>query len=211
MGRSPPLVYFGADARRIARVLPPPPRFGPFRLEEHGPGDERVREAWPGVFAASFGRRAGEEAWRATLLEHPQYEVRRTALLLDGTAAIGTMSTAVARRNPSVGITHALGILPSHRGQGLGRKLLLWALHDLQRRGVERCEGESRLRHRESILMHYDLGFRPKLRLDPWNTPDPSPWPAKAAARARQVAGYAAWRARARGRGGQDGRGGRDA
>jgi GNAT superfamily N-acetyltransferase len=180
----------------LREPLPPLPPLRGLELKVAAPASDLVRTHWPGVFSASFRRRGDEAAWRTGLIDHPHYRVLRTALLFDGPVAMGTMSSAVALRDHEVGFTHIMGLLDAYRGRGLGRFLMLWALHDLQERQVPVCEMETRMENAESLILHYRLGFRPKLGTDPWNTVDPSPAWRKTWARTRQLAQYARWRAR---------------
>jgi GNAT superfamily N-acetyltransferase len=65
-----------------------------------------------------------------------------------------------------------IGVAERGRGRGLGKALALHRYHTLREEGFELAESETTLRHERSLLMHFSCGFRPKRRLDPWNTPD---------------------------------------
>lgn len=64
-----------------------------------------------------------------------------------------------------------IGVLPSHRGRGLGRELVRWGVEDLRRRGADdvvlSVEGENG----GALRLYESLGFREDLEWPRWSLP----------------------------------------
>lgn len=73
---------------------------------------------------------------------------------------IGTVSTGVFRSDPAFGGDARIAVDPSSQGQGLGRLLILFALHHLSAKGLSHAETVITLIRETSIRMHFKLGFR---------------------------------------------------
>jgi ribosomal protein S18 acetylase RimI-like enzyme len=57
------------------------------------------------------------------------------------------------------GMVQNLGVLPEHRGLGLGRALLLKCLHGFGRAGVKRAFLEASSRNRRAVRLYHQAGF----------------------------------------------------
>ena len=126
-------------------------------------------EAWLHIMEMSFGHRID---FGNNIISHPFYEVSATYFLLDSDKPIAGVSIATFQKNHDIGVTHYLGINPDYRNRGVGKYMILVALGKLVERGISKCEGESTLKYKKSIGIHFDFGFRPKYGRDHWNTPD---------------------------------------
>jgi len=64
------------------------------------------------------------------------------------------------RERSGLGAIQNLGITPPHRGRGLGRALLLQALHGFRRAGLGRAFLEVTAQNEGAIRLYRRLGFR---------------------------------------------------
>ncbi|MEK6235218.1 MAG: GNAT family N-acetyltransferase, partial [Planctomycetales bacterium] len=62
--------------------------------------------------------------------------------------------------SPNVGAIQNLGVTPEHRGRGLGRALLLGALHGFFAAGLRHAFLEVTSHNGEAIELYHDVGFR---------------------------------------------------
>lgn len=139
-------------------------------MRMHDPADIA---AWLEVHNDAFDSAWGAPDYEREILHHPTVAVRHTYLIMDGARAIGAASAGVYRRNPEVGVGHFVGLRRTAHGRGLGRHIVLYRYHRLREAGIRLCESETTLRNHESLGIHFACGFRPKPRLDAWNSPDP--------------------------------------
>ncbi len=114
----------------------------------------------------------GPAEFRRFVLDHPHVEVRHTWFAMDADQAVGVASAGVFRRNPEVGVGHMLAVRSAWRGRGVGMHLALHRYHALAAEGIRVFESETTPHHPASIRLHFACGFRPKTRLDPWNSAD---------------------------------------
>jgi GNAT superfamily N-acetyltransferase len=156
--------------------------------------DAAMVNAWLDVINDAFTR-----TWQSTdcekhLFEHEALEWVHTHFLMKGDDPIGTVSVAVFRKNRDIGAVHYIGLKKAFHGLGYGKQLILRALHDMKKLGLTRCEMETTLLHEKSLLIHFDLGFRPKHRQDSWNTPVPGFFSARMLATLALEGLYRRWR-----------------
>jgi GNAT superfamily N-acetyltransferase len=152
--------------------LPPPEPPPGFWLEEMDMEDPADIRRWLAVHNAAFGRDMGIEGYRAGIVDHPHYEIRKVLLLLDSEGPLGSAAAGAFRRNPEVGAGHYLAVAKRARGSGLGRLLTRWQGWELYNLGVRRAEGETQISRTASLMLQFALGWEPKYRFDDWNTPD---------------------------------------
>jgi ribosomal protein S18 acetylase RimI-like enzyme len=81
-----------------------------------------------------------------------------TWLLASPCGYIGTVQGVCERAG--LGSIQNLGIAPSHRGLGLGRALLLQALHGFRRAGMGRTFLEVTAQNDGAVRLYHRLGFR---------------------------------------------------
>lgn len=157
----------------LARLPPLDRDIAPLSVREMRMHDPADIAAWLEVHNDAFASAWGVADYEREILRHPTVAVWHTYLIMDGDRAIGAASAGVYRRNPEVGVGHFVGLRRAVHGRGLGRHLVLYRYHRLREAGIGLCESETTLRNHESLGIHFDCGFRPKLRLDAWNSPDP--------------------------------------
>jgi len=169
--------------------LPALPDIGPLSMKEMTTADGRDIEAWLQIIRESFSRSLNHADFVKAIIDHPKYFVTHTYFLMRDGERIGVVSWGTFRANRQMGVTHYLGIKKSCLGRGLGRYLILYVLHKMREEGIMSCECESILDHEQSLLIHFDFGFQPKMR-DDWNVEDVTPWPFNILARRRFRALY---------------------
>ncbi len=162
-------VYFQLDGMNN---LLPLRNISPLYIVEMQPNQPSHVESWLNIVNQAFSREWIQKQFDEAILNHPYYDVTHTYLLMDEQKCIGVVSEAVFAQNKQIGVTHYLGLDQKYLGKGLGKYLILYTLHQMHRHGLSRCEGESTLRHSESLLIHFSLGFSPKPKPDYWNTPN---------------------------------------
>lgn len=83
-----------------------------------------------------------------------------TFFLCDQDNTIGTVSIGVFRNDPTFGGDARIAVDPTVQGRGLGRLLIVFALHQLKAKGLHHAEAVITLMRETSIRMHFKLGFR---------------------------------------------------
>ena len=166
------IVYF---RRADLRNLPTLKNISPLYVKEMSVSEEPQIKAWFNIINQSFSTSWGKEDYIRNIINHKIYNILHTYFLMDGEKYIGVVSEAVFKKNKQVGVTHYLGLNMDYLGRGLGKYLILYALHKMKEHGLKSCEGESSLDHKKSLFIHFDFGFCPKTKLDYWNTAKHSP------------------------------------
>ena len=171
-------------------ALPPPG----FEIREMDIDDPADVAAWLAVHNDAFDHDWGVADFEDAILGHPVVRVDATFLVTRGDEAVGTGSVGAYRRNEQVGIGHYLGVKRSARSLGLGHVICVRRLEALAERGIRFCEDQTHISRRESLWVHFDLGFHPKYRFDEWNSEDPVPAPVRGLTSARLWALHQRWR-----------------
>ena len=70
---------------------------------------------------------------------------------------VGTIQGTL--RNGAVGAIQNIGVVPEHRGQGLGRALLVQALHGFAENGMAIASLEVTAENEVAVRLYEDLGF----------------------------------------------------
>ena len=154
--------------------LPAPRDPAPFRIREMDMTWPDDVAAWLEIHNDAFGRAWGTVDYTRAILGHPHIRVLHTFFVLAGDQPVGAASVGVYRANPAVGVGHYLGFRRDARRHGLAKALVLHRYHALAAHGISVAESQTYLRHPESLRIHFECGFRPKPRRDPWNNPDPA-------------------------------------
>jgi GNAT superfamily N-acetyltransferase len=154
--------------------LPRPRDVSPFRICDMDMRHPAHVAWWLEIHNEAFGRAWGRAEFTSHVLEHPQILILRTYLVMAGDRAVGAASAGVYRQKPEIGVGHCLALRAEARGRGLGASLALHRYHALRDTGIRVAESQTYLRHGESLWIHFDCGFRPKVRRDSWNEPDPA-------------------------------------
>lgn len=107
---------------------------------------------------ASLSDRTGCYCLMSDICRKPGFLPEATWLLAYGGDYCGTVQ-GVRERN-GMGSIQNLGIVPRHRGRGLGTALLLQALQGFRRAGLGRVLLEVTARNESAVRLYQRLGFR---------------------------------------------------
>jgi len=116
-----------------------------------------VEEIDAGVFA-SLSTREGCGNLMREISRKPGFRPEATWLAASATEYCGTVQGV--RERSGTGAIQNLGVLPAHRGRGLGTALLLQALHGFRRFGMHRAFLEVTAQNDSAIRLYRRLGFR---------------------------------------------------
>jgi RimJ/RimL family protein N-acetyltransferase len=106
----------------------------------------------------SLGDRNGCACLLTEIARKPGFSPEATWLLVDPTNQACASVQGVVQRG--CGAIQNLGVLPSHRGRGLGQATLLLALHGFWRAGAGRALLEVTAGNDSAIRLYRRLGFR---------------------------------------------------
>jgi GNAT superfamily N-acetyltransferase len=76
--------------------------------------------------------------------------------------AVATVSIGVYKTNPRIGGDFRIGVTKEAQGKGYGRLCILFAFSQLAARGVKYGESAIAFKRKESLYLHYALGFKPQ-------------------------------------------------
>ena len=82
---------------------------------------------------------------------------------INGEQAVATVSIGVYKTNPKIGGDFRIGVTKKAQGKGYGRLCILFAFSQLAARGVKYGESAIAFKRKESLYLHYALGFKPQL------------------------------------------------
>ncbi len=63
-------------------------------------------------------------------------------------------------KSPTLGAVQNVGVIPEHRGQGLGRALVLRALAGFRSTGLKRVYLEVTAENKQAVLLYQSIGFQ---------------------------------------------------
>lgn len=156
MASLPQLYMIRRDLERLPALQLPEG----YDIRTFRPGDEF---AWERVIAASFDRDPGDVDFARTMRSDPAFCPERVFFVEH--AADGVVGTASAWRKPQhwpeAGVIHYVGVLPKHRGRGLGRAVTLRALHRIAAEGWREATLETDDFRLPAIRAYLALGFEP--------------------------------------------------
>jgi GNAT superfamily N-acetyltransferase len=78
---------------------------------------------------------------------------------------VATVSFGLYITNPKVGGDFRIGVTQSSQGKGYGRLCILFAFSQLAAMGVKYGESAILFKRKESLYLHYSLGFKPQPNL----------------------------------------------
>ncbi len=107
---------------------------------------------------ASLGDRLGCQALMTEIARKPGFIPEATWLLQGPCGPCGSVQGL--RERTGMGAIQNLGIIASCRGQGLGKALLLQALHGFQLHGLPRALLEVTAQNDTAIRLYRQIGFR---------------------------------------------------
>ena len=82
-----------------------------------------------------------------------------------GGGTIATVSIGIYKANPKIGGDFRIGVTQSAQGKGYGRLCILFAFSQLAAMGVKYGESAIAFKRKESLYLHYALGFKPQPNL----------------------------------------------
>jgi ribosomal protein S18 acetylase RimI-like enzyme len=105
----------------------------------------------------NFARRAGCIEMMRTICERPGFIPEATWLIAAPDRCCGTIQGLIDESG--LGMIQNLGVLPRDRRMGLGRALLLKALHGFRGIGLKRAYLEVTARNSPAVRLYHQLGF----------------------------------------------------
>lgn len=79
--------------------------------------------------------------------------------------AVATVSIGLYKANPKIGGDFRIGVTKESQGKGYGRLCILFAFSQLAAKGVKYGESAIVFKRKESLYLHYALGFKPQPNL----------------------------------------------
>ena len=104
------------------------------------------------------------ETARKYLANHRFMEHTKSFLFqeISGGNIVATVSTGIYKTNPNVGGGFRFGVTKAAQGKGYGRASLLYGYSQLASMGIKYGESAIMFKRKESLYIHYSLGFRPQ-------------------------------------------------
>jgi GNAT superfamily N-acetyltransferase len=78
---------------------------------------------------------------------------------------VATVSIGLYKANPKVGGDFRIGVTKAAQGKGYGRLCILFAFSQLASMRIKYGESAISFKRKESLYIHYSLGFRPQTNL----------------------------------------------
>ena len=82
-----------------------------------------------------------------------------------GGGIVATVSIGLYKSNPKIGGDFRIGVTKTDQGKGYGRLCIMFAFSQLAAMGVKYGESAIMFKRKESLTLHYALGFRPQTNL----------------------------------------------
>lgn len=104
---------------------------------------------------------------RKYLADHRFMNHTRTFLFqeIEGGRIVATVSIGLYKANPKIGGDFRIGVTQTAQGKGYGRLCILFAFSQLAAMGVKYGESAISFKRKESLYLHYALGFKPQPNL----------------------------------------------
>lgn len=146
--------------RELTGELPPIHIPAGYALRTYeGEADNAV---WVHIMQNSLGSKYTLAGFISGIRDRPQFKPEMLFFLTHDGKPVG--SSCAWRRDPSerrVGYVHMVGLLPEHRGKGLGRLLTLRTLHYFKEHGFTQAVLNTDDFRLAAIKSYLGLGFRP--------------------------------------------------
>ncbi|MBQ8704138.1 MAG: hypothetical protein IJ524_07165 [Bacteroidales bacterium] len=75
---------------------------------------------------------------------------------------VATVSIGQYKNNPKIGGDFRIGVTKASQNRGYGRLCILYAFSQLAAKGLKYGESAIMLKRKESLYLHYSLGFHPQ-------------------------------------------------
>lgn len=125
-------------------------------------------ETWMGIIHTSYDDcHFTVEKARAYLATHRFMDHTKTFLFqeIGGGKIVATVSIGIYKANPNVGGDFRIGVTKEAQGKGYGRLCILFAFSQLAAMGLKYGESAISFKRKESLYLHYALGFKPQPNL----------------------------------------------
>lgn len=142
------------DLHNIPRVVLP----DGYLLRTYRPGDEASLSRIYGI--SDLGTDT-PQAVREKVISHPCFSHDRLFIVEHAGEVVGTSSAWVNLSDPGVGYLHMVGLLPEHRGKGLGKALVVAAIDYTRNEGFSAQRLDTDDFREAAILLYLDLGYYP--------------------------------------------------
>ena len=133
-----------------------------------------LRTAWPGfeetwvrIARAAFGEEDGwtVEKFREQLSSKQQFDLDGQFFVFSGDEPVAMAFAWLDEPDEKVwGRVHWVAVVPEHRGNGLGRAVVLAVMHYLAQRGFPKVFLDTQGYRQPAIRLYLSLGFRPAPR-----------------------------------------------
>jgi mycothiol synthase len=146
----------------------------PDRISIRAFDPERDTSAVHAALMEAFGENWGHTSFDQWVHEHIEgessdFDAGLWLLALDGDEVVGAVcSRSRTARSPDAAHVDDLGVRSAWRGRGIGRALLLAALHELQRRGIPAVELGVDSGNRGATRLYEGVGMRIVRRAEAW-------------------------------------------
>lgn len=105
------------------------------------------------------------ESARNYLINHPYLTNTISFVFTEKDIPVATISIGRYKENMLIGGAFRLGVIKSAQGHGYGRLSLLYAVSKLATFGLKYVESAVMFKRKESLYLHYALGFHPQYNI----------------------------------------------
>ncbi len=125
---------------------------------------------WIEIHNGAFKRNWKRAEFERAMTGNKTVRVIKTFFLNKNGVPVGTASIGNYHANNRIGTGHYLCLMPEFQGKGLGKYLAHFRYNELKKLNFSEAESETRINCTKSIYIHFELGFEPKNKMDPWNS-----------------------------------------
>lgn len=125
-------------------------------------------ETWMNIIHTSYDDcRFTVNTAKMYLANHQYMEKTETYIFqeVNGGDTVATVSIGLYKANPKIGGDFRIGVTKESQGKGYGRLCILFAFSQLAAKGVKYGESAIAFKRKESLYLHYALGFKPQPNL----------------------------------------------
>lgn len=142
------------------------------RVRQLDYNNESDLETWISIIHTSYDDCCFTiDSARDYLVNHPFLDETQTFVFQEVSGnhgrggEVATVSIGLYKTNPRVGGDFRIGVTRPVQGLGYGRLCILYAFSQLAAMGVKYGESAIAFKRKESLYLHYALGFRPQTNL----------------------------------------------
>lgn len=120
---------------------------------------ESFQQSIDSVVFPNLGSPTGCSLIVDSICGHPRFFAEGTWLLTRHDQPVGTVQALLNEQN-DCGLIQNIGVVPTYRGYGFGRMLLLKVLHAFRCQGMVQAQLEVTMKNHIALNLYYSLGFR---------------------------------------------------